>query len=85
MKKGDKVIIKSTYHTKRYVGLDSHGEMKRMVGKRFTLYKATTSRGYIRGPESDFLYTWMIADLMLANDEYKESEPQIFHYDIKNL
>lgn len=84
MEKGDFVIVKSVSNTERHIGLDSRGEMKGMIGKRFPLAKVTSHRAYIVGPKSFFTYTWHKDDLMLAKN-IEKIKPQIFHFDIEHL
>jgi hypothetical protein len=82
---GRKIIIKSISNTSRYIGLDSGGEMRSMVGNMFEIRRIIDdSRVKIKSPSSDFLYTWHVDDLADV-EEYKEPEPKIFKFDESKL
>lgn len=80
---GMKVQVISVEETRDNIGLDSQDEMKGMIGKTFPVYSVQTNKVYIKGPTSGYYYCFISKDVRPV--DFKEPDPIIFEFDIKNL
>ena len=81
--KGMSVKIVSVESTRKHIGLDSHHEMENMVGKIFPIFRVTSERAYIKGPDSGYGFTFRLEDIRFP--EAKEPTPMMFEFDTKHL